>query len=326
LDRECAKKTDELQTMKDLLSKGHLQILRTREETLRIEDDNALRKFRIRCLRQEIARLLPYVDDEGPTNDYILPMDKPSDQPSRTFPPTKPDARFSQSLDESLSKWQEILATQETVFEEEHEHRATDAAYFEKFYEDFCSQNQEAHKNIDHLLDTLVRRTLQEQNAAETVSSTQKEVIEAIKRRHQHLGQVMDGVKATAEERKIQGRQKAIQRAAKQTAQMRDRVKAHGQDHEKAHAALLQHKMDLEAQCKELKANVGVLEQKERKLKRDSEMTRTGMEKIRELENKLNAIVSVASTTSQIPNHEHRKVLAAVGSAIGSLTRKSSDA
>jgi hypothetical protein len=42
LDRQCAKKSSDLHILKDLLSKSHIQILRTREEILRMELGNAV--------------------------------------------------------------------------------------------------------------------------------------------------------------------------------------------------------------------------------------------------------------------------------------------
>jgi hypothetical protein len=123
LDVTAAKLCDELQNLKNILSKAHLPILRTREETLLLELHNAQCAFRVRQLRAEIWRLLPHATSGYDTVDYELPV-------ASTQVQLEPDDALSTEFSKIEQRSTEMLAIQEKVFEEELHHRSSDNLYF----------------------------------------------------------------------------------------------------------------------------------------------------------------------------------------------------
>ena len=125
LDRESCKKCEDLQNLKRLLSRGNIQLLRTQEEILRSRLMNAQSSYRIRQLRNEIWRLLPYAQGSVPTVDYQLSVAKPTGS-GQSPPPTVTDDKLAKEFESLRKEWSSLLASQSIAFDEERNRRAAD--------------------------------------------------------------------------------------------------------------------------------------------------------------------------------------------------------
>jgi hypothetical protein len=317
IDLQCAKRSDELQQLKELLSKGHLQILRTREEILRVEVQNAVRSFRIRKLRREIARLLPYADKRGPSTDYRLGVVPSSIRPSKVVG-VKSDERLEKSLIQSRAKWREILVTQAGVFAEELQHRTSDAEYFEKFDTDFRQQNSETHRSVDDLLDVLIRRTVEEKNTFGILADHQRETIGALTSREDQLSGRIENMKTVAAEKTTRARQKAQRMAVRETGRVRQRIKALEEQNQVHFHVLKGQSEEVRHRHETLLKEVTVLQDRQKTLvKRNERLTGEGMMRIAELEHKLHAIISAAAAIGEYTRPESNVMLKTVAAAVG---------
>jgi hypothetical protein len=174
LDITASKLCNELQTLKTVLSKGHLQILRTREETLRLELANCQCAFRVRQLQAEIWRFLPHITSTVETVDYELTIDQIPSHPSQEIL-IDPDEKLAHESELIRERWESILQSQELVFEEEMQHRISDNTYFETFQTDFKQQNADAHESINEMMKRIISCIVYEKNKTDAIAQTHRE-------------------------------------------------------------------------------------------------------------------------------------------------------
>lgn len=317
LDRIAAKKCDELQTLKKLVSKGHLQILRTREEMLRVKLVNAQIEFRIRQLQNEIWRFLPYTSQSVPTIDYKLGASYRERNPKeQTLIP--PDEKFSEVLTDLGQQWTEMMEIQQRVFEDEMNHRILDNEYFAKFVADFEKQNAKSHKNIDELLERLIRRILQEKGSTEEAALRHQSLLDMLERKKKALREKADEIDKTANDRTAKAREKAQQRAKAATNIVREKVRNIERDNANKNAMIKEQTAMLQEKGRKLAASVSRLKRKELWLLKHSDgLKKKGEARVEELEHKLNALISAAAAMESCPNTEHEHLLRVVSTAVG---------
>ena len=76
LNQQTVDKCIEMMKLKKMIGKGHLQVLRTREECLHMQLRNSQLRFHVRQLQSEIFRLLPYSHTEVPSTEYHMSLDR----------------------------------------------------------------------------------------------------------------------------------------------------------------------------------------------------------------------------------------------------------
>jgi hypothetical protein len=317
LDGLAAKQCDDLQQLKGLLSKGHLQILRTREETVRVELQNSLTAFRVRQLQREIWRFLPHTRTPVPSIDYQLAIAR---TPGTTVegPPTEPDEKVVKELGEFHRTWQQLLIMQASVAEEEKAHRQADNDYFEKFSADFRSQNSEAHRAIDHQLDQLIRRIMRERHTADDTAFQHRSMIEAMTRRQKLLGEKADAIDRTAGDKAMAARLKAQKQVGAETSAVRERIRSLERHNMMQYADLTERNTVVHQRHKELLSSVMKLRKQEKELlQKNYSLLDRGRGRVNEVRDKMNALVSSVTALETSPASETDKLLAQVAAAMG---------
>jgi hypothetical protein len=321
LDRQSAKLCSELQNLKGILSRAHLQILRSREEALRLSLQNAQRSFRVRQLQSEIWRFLPHTHESVESVDYQLGVIRtaPDEAPA---PPMDPDEKLAKELSDLAAQWRDILMVQERVFAEELQHRQSDNEYFERFAADFHRQNADAHKSIDSMLHRLVKRIVHEKNASDSVATRRQDAIESADRRQRILTEKANDLCVNATQRTIAEREKIQQHAAIEANAVRDRIRNLERANLRRYAALQQRNTEVHRQHKAVLARVqGLRMQENRLLAQGTKVLEPAKERVFRLECELNALVSAVAAMKQCPDEQNMALLRMATAAVGQQAR-----
>ena len=317
LDRIAAKKCEELQTLKKLVSKGHIQILRTREEMLRVQLMNAQIEFRIRQLHSEIWRFLPYTSKSVPSIDYKLAATYR--EPKAIAPITiPPDEKLREVLVGLQKQWSDMMSIQQHVFDDEMNHRVADNEYFARFVADFQKQNEKSHKDIDDLLERLIRRILQEKGSTAESILRHQSFLDMLERKKKTLRQKAEEVEQSAHDKVAAAREKARKRAKAETSIVREKVRTIERDNAHKNAVMKEQHTQIKAKARTLAASITKLRRKEQRLlKRNEDLKKKGDARADDLQHKLNALISAASAMESCPETEHEHLLRVVAGAVG---------
>ena len=316
LDLIASQKCHELSELKNILSKNHLQILRTREEMLTAEFINAKLQFQNRLLQNEIWRLLPYAETESSTIDYKINLDLDKYERPKQMKVT-PDAKFQKQLTHLLHKWEDLTETQRLVFQDETNLREQDDACFSNFYQDYVQQNQNAHKIIDEQLDDLFHKIVFEKSAIRDSSSQNKMLISAMDKKQETLLSKVSKLESDASEKKIKQREESRKKGEILLNAARERVRNIERNNIKRYNQLKDQDSDLRALYKAKLESVKKLTEQYQKLKKNKGgFLRQGRIKIKTLEGQLNALISAASAMKLCPEFEHQYIINAVSSAV----------
>ena len=317
LDRIAAKKCEELQTLKKLVSKGHIQILRTREEMLRVQLMNAQIEFRIRQLQNEIWRFLPYTSKSVPSIDYKLAATYR--EPKATAPITvPPDEKLHEVLVSLQKQWSDMMDIQQHVFDDEMNHRVADNEYFARFVADFEKQNEKSHKDIDDLLERLIRRILQEKGSTAESILRHQSFLDMLERKKKSLRQKAEEVEQSAYDKVAAAREKARKRAKAETSIAREKVRTIERDNAQKNAVIREQHTQIKTKARNLAASITKLRRKEQRLlKRNEDLKKKGDARAEDLHHKLNALISAASAMESCPEAEHEHLLRVVAGAVG---------
>lgn len=317
LDRESSKKCEDLQNLKRLLSRGNIQLLRTQEEILRVRLMNAQSSYRIRQLRDEIWRFIPYAQGNVSTVDYQLSVAKPAGG-GQIPPPIAPDEKLAKEFKSLRQEWASMLATQSIAFDEERSRRAADNQYFERFVEDFNRQGEKSHAHIDSILGKLVKRSIAVKSRADDTATQYQSTITIMQRRQKTLADKADTLSKTANERASAERAKAQKRADESTNAVRQQIQNIERNNQHKIAHLKEQNTDLHQRHKLLEESVARLKKWEEKLiKQNAGFAEHGKERIEKLECQLNALISAAAALETCPNRAEERVLSTVASAVG---------
>lgn len=316
LDLLASQKCSELTELKNILSKNHLQILRTREEMLNAEFTNAKLQFQNRLLQNEIWRLLPYAETESSTIDYKINLDLDQYEKPKQMK-VSPDEKFKKQLSTILHKWEDLSETQRLVFEDEEKLRAQDEAVFSNFYQDYVQQNEKAHKLIDEQLDDLFHRTIFEQSAMKDESSQSKMLIDAMDRKKETLLSKVAQMESEASEKKIRQRELSQKKGQALLNSARERIRNIERNNIKRYNQLKDQDADLRVLYKQKQESVKKLTEQFKKLKRNKGgFLKQGKIKIEALEGQLNALITAATAMKLCPEFEHQYIINAVSSAV----------
>jgi hypothetical protein len=317
LDRQSAKLCAELQNLKGILSRGHLQVLRNREEALRLSLQNAQRSFRVRQLQSEIWRFLPYTHDTVESVDYQLGVIRTAPDEAAK-PAMDPDEKLASELSDLAAKWRDFLAVQERTFAEELEHRRSDNEYFERFAADFHRQNVDAHKSIDSMLGRLVRRIVHEKSTSDSVANQRHDAIESADRRRRLITEKASGLRANATQRTVAEREKIQRRSAAEAGAARDRIRNLERANLRRYGALQRRNTEIHRQHKELLERVQVLRRDEiRLLGSNAKVLEPAKQAVFRLDCQLNALVSAVTAMKHCPDEQNLALLRMAAAAVG---------
>lgn len=181
LDNQSAKLVLELTALKNLLRRGHLQILRVKEESLNHKLINSQLAFRVRQLQNEIKRFLPYTTCHVPSTEYIVAID--SDNYEK-FKKTKgntttisADNKLKEDFESILKQWKDLSEVQEKAFKEENELYVKDNEQFSAFKKDCIEHNRQSRKILDEVHSAIISDLLRLQKYINTlIKSSQDEI------------------------------------------------------------------------------------------------------------------------------------------------------
>ena len=317
LDTESIAKCHELKELKKMLSKGNLQILRTREEIMHQKLKNSKLRFHVRQLQAEIFRLLPYSHSDVPSTEYHMSLDRnvyrPANQPQKEM-----DEEHEKELIQLRQDWIDICQLQQEVFAEEVQTLNDDNAQWQKFSNDFQSQNHDTHKLIDTQLGDVTRRYVTLKTAYDSMVAAKTESLETLERKFKRLKTLSESTLSTLSEKSFQARTQARLDASQQCNIVRERVRELEKKNLRHFSAMkekdneLQEKeLSLLRQVEKLQTQVNELDHRKQGLSEEGNL------RISELEAKLNAVMSVAAAIKDTPNTEEKNILNAVSSAMG---------
>ncbi|OHT00391.1 hypothetical protein TRFO_32988 [Tritrichomonas foetus] len=321
LDEEAIMKCHELMKLKKILSKGHLQILRTREEALIMELKNAQLRFQVRQLQSEIFRLLPYSHSYVPSTEYHMSLDQNLYRETAKIQ-VEADPEHLKDLEYIHAKWANLCQIQKEVFDEEIKKQQEDSDQWNKFALDFESQNHDAHRTIDAQLGEITRKLVDLKSTNDDLVSTKTDQLESLERKLKRLKGRAESTLSSLSEKSIQERSKARVDASQQCNIVRGRVREIERKNLARFSAMKEKDNELqERELSLLRANEG-LNEKVRKLnQKNNGLAAEGNARIRKLEEQLNAVISAAAAIEDCTDIEEHRIIEAVSTAVGKHAR-----
>ena len=317
LDEEAVMKCQELMKLKKILSKGHLQILRTREEALIMELKNAQLRFQVRQLQSEIFRLLPYSHSYVPSTEYHMSLDQKLYRETAKVQ-VEADPEHLKDLEILHKKWKKLCEIQKEVFDEEIKKNQDDMDQWKRFAQDFESQNQEAHKSIDGQLGEVAKKYVALKTAHDDLVTTKTDQLESLERKLKRLRGRAESTLSSLSEKSIQERSKARVDASQQCNLVRARVREIERKNLARFSAMKEKDNELQEREFALIRTCDNLSEKVRKLNQKNEgVSAEGNARIQKLEQQLNAVISAAAAIEDVNDLEENRIIGAVASAVG---------
>ena len=321
LDEEAVLKCQELMKLKKILSKGHLQILRTREEALIMELKNAQLRFQVRQLQSEIFRLLPYSHSYVPSTEYHMSLDQNLYRETAKIQ-VEADPEHLQDLERIHAKWEALCQIQKEVFDEEVKKQQEDAEQWQKFALDFESQNHDAHRTIDSQLGDITRKHVDLKSIHDDLVSTKTEQLESLDRKLKRLKGRAESTLSSLSEKSILERSKARIDASQQCNIVRGRVREIERKNLARFSAMKEKDNELQERELALLRTTDALTEKIRKLnQKNNGLAEEGNKRIAKLEEQLNAVISAAAAIDDVSLIEENRIIESVSTAVGKHAR-----
>ena len=318
LNEETVQKCKEMLKLKKMISKGHLQILRTREECLHMQLRNSQLRFHVRQLQSEIFRLLPYSHTDVPSTEYHMSLDREVFRAPVHAKQSEADESHLTDLKQIHKKWIDLCDQQEVVFVEEKLHFEEDDEQWRKFIHSYEIQNYHTHQTIDSILNDITKRYIALKSSNEELVKTSHDTIENLSKKLKRLKNKSESTINNLTAKKDLDKNKASSEAAKMTKELRRRVKtieiknqATIETLQEENAELQEQEDDLLDSIDDLKSKITTLDQKNKSILEEGE------KKLNNLLSQLNALVTAATALKECPNEEESKILNAVATAVG---------
>ena len=318
LDQEIIDKSKELSNLKRMIGKGHLQILRTKEECLHMELKNSQLAFHVRQLQSEIFRLIPFSHTEVPSTEYHMSLDRDVFSAPAHQKHTEADEEHMKDIKKIHKLWTEICDTQQRVFAEERLHYQEDAEQWDRFLSSVNNQNDNQHNNLDRALSDLLQRYLSLKASNEEMTRAGEERANNLLKKLNKLKNKIDITMTKMNKKKEEDKVKAQKEASKLTKELKRRVNfIEGNNQyttiqiQEETVALQDQEDDLLDDIDDLKAKIKMLEEKNKGLNDEGE------KKLKDLQAQLTALISAAAAIKDTTNEEHSNIVGAVSAAIG---------
>jgi hypothetical protein len=321
LDLRAAKLCEELQGLKGVLSKAHLQILRTREEMVRLELQNSQRAFRVRQLQAEIWRFLPHATSFAETVDYELSVERIGGQRGEEKL-IDADEKLAKELSGIRQHWEDLLNQQDIVLNEEMEHRVSDNAYFEKFRADFVEQNVESHQAINDVLGRLIARIVFERNASNAMSEQFQDRMNSLNRQQQQLTEKSSHLVEDATKFALEERTKIQTQCARESRALRASIRRLEHSNLQKFVALQKKSTEMHRSHRDVLDRLQQLRRDEKRLISSSPDEIDHLRnRLLNLEARMNALISSATGIATAPDDHHSYLLRMVASTLGEQGR-----
>lgn len=318
IDNAFAERVKSMLEVKKLLSKSHLQILRTKEECIQMQLKNAQLRFHVRQLQNEIFRLLPYSHTQVPSTEYIMSLDREILKPSQHTSRSEADEEHIKEITELHGYWVNLTELQRKVFNEEMQHYNDDQAQWEKFSRSVQNTNDATHNLINSMMCQITRSYSSLQREHEELVKKDNALIAELEKKISKLTNKSQTLLKGLNERKDQDRKKTSVEASKITKEMKRRVKTIETKNNSIIDDLQEENDELYDREDFLLDDIDDLKEKIKKYEKENgTLSKQGEEKISKLEAELNAIISAASAIEDVDSDQHLAIIGAVSAAVG---------
>ena len=318
LDQKIIDKSKELINLKRMISKGHLQILRTKEECLHMLLKNSQLSFHVRQLESEINRLIPFSHTEVPSTEYHMSLDRAVFMAPAHQNKSEADAEHMKDIKHIHKLWTELCDKQQEVFAEETLHYQEDAEQWGKFVTSVQQQNETQHRNLDRALADLLQRYLSLKASNEEMVKSGEERANNLLKKLNRLKKKVDTTMAKMNKKKEDDKKKAQREANKMTKELRRRVafiegsnQLSIEQSQEDNAVLLDKEDDLLDDIDDLNDKIKKFEDKNKGLSEEGE------KKLKDLEAQMQALIAAAAAINNVSIEEHANIIGAVSAAVG---------
>ncbi|EAY07921.1 hypothetical protein TVAG_064690 [Trichomonas vaginalis G3] len=323
-DEETCNLVKELSQLKLLLRRGHLQILRTKEECIHMKLRNAQLAFHVRQLQAEIRRFLPYTSVKNePSTEYVLSIDK-TEIIEKAKKQVAADDKLNQDISDILKQWHEITDLQTKVFNEERQIQQADSQQFKVFSNDYYKQNEMTHKLLDKVHSELLHNYLMAERASKSLLANRQSTQKGIDTRITSLSHELEGLGDKLERKLAESKVKMDKKLEINTKLMKEGIKR--QEAYNASAAIDAAKMQkqLSDDLFYFQDKVEELKRKEKKINNQKEFNFAEAEQlISKLESEYNAIISAAAAVPSLDAEHHINLINSVAHAVSEHVDKS---
>lgn len=317
LDETLIDKCKEMLNLKRMISRGHLQILRTREECLQMELKIAQLKFHNRQLQSEIFRLLPYSHTEVPSTEYHMSLDRKVYKEAAPIHKIEADPEHAEDIKRIHKKWVEICDQQQTVFAEEKLRADEDNQQWKEFIESLERQNNGTQKLIDTELSEVTKKYIGLKISHEDLQKTGQETIDNLAKKIKRLQTKTDNTLRALNKKKETDLANATKNAARMTKELRRRVAEISSRNQMQLTDLQAENERLLDEHEDFQYDIEVLEARARQNEQGNRvMQEEGKQKIEALEAQLNALISAAAAIKDPTIEEELNIIGAVSSAM----------
>lgn len=186
-DTDTINLVKELVNLKHLLRRGQLQVLRTKEEILHVRQKNFQIAFRIRHLKTEIRKFLPFTNESEPTIEYILSMDKTNTEENQELIGKNihyaADEQLKNGLKSVLDDWKSLISLQDEAINEDIIIQKVDDEQFKLFKQDYENNNKNTHELLDDIHRIILSKLLELQSLSNKENKTKESELASIKNR-----------------------------------------------------------------------------------------------------------------------------------------------
>lgn len=317
LDNAVIEKCNKMNEVKRLVSKSHLQILRTKEECLQMQLKNAQLRFHVRQLQNEIFRLLPFSHTQVPSTEYIMSLDRDVFKAQQHTTKSEADEEHNIEIEKLHKTWKNLVALQQKVFADETQQSQEDAEQWARFSNSVLNQSKSTHGIIDKYLNQITM----------SYGSLKREHNENVEKQQNFINELEKKIT------KLTGKSKTllVQLEAKKEADKKRTTKVSNRIARELQRRLqtIQNKNgdiieDLQDENDALYEKedylLDDLDELNEKIKKYQEeiqgLTEEGEEKISNLEAELAALVSAAAGINIVPQDHHIAIVGAVAAAV----------
>ncbi|EAY06500.1 hypothetical protein TVAG_257390 [Trichomonas vaginalis G3] len=318
LDQKLIDRCKEMLYLKRMVGKGHLQILRTKEECLHMQLKNSQLRFHIRQLQKEIDRLIPFSHTQVPSTEYIMSLDRAVFKAPPHAKETEADEEHMKDIQRIHKLWENLCDQQAKVFAEETLHQQEDSEQWDKFTESVQMQNANAHKMIDKTLADILGRHLSLKSSNEDMVKSGEERANSLERKLNRLKKRVEKTMTSLNNKKGQDKILAQREANKLTKELKRRVQFMENVNQQMADEIQEDIGELQDDEDDLLDDIDELNKKISTYNlKNKELNDEGKQKLENFQAQLNALISAAAAIKDTPLQEQINIIGAVSTAVG---------
>lgn len=319
-DQKTVQLVKELSQLKTLLRRGHLQVLRTKEECLHMKLRNAQLSFQVRQLQAEVKRFLPYTNIKSePSTEYQLSIDKTEqlNEDEKLQQHLAADDKLMKESQGLLEEWKNVTKLQERVFSEETELQRRDDEQFKLFSDDYNKQNEETHRILDSVHADILKKFIILQRSSGSLHQSKTTSIKSLQAKINSLENELKNIDQKLEVKLDKSKKKMSKVLDASKKNLHESIKRQ----EGINAAAQIEAMKVENQLNDdidfYTNSIRKLQKRQKRLEtKNEESIKETNESIQKLEAQMNALYTAATRIAVVPIDEHNAIVNTVANAI----------